>query len=94
MNFGENRPIHADIPELSAMRAPRFGIWRRNHSGLANEALKENNLFGAFVIECCGCWTGAGKPSEVDDVYDRPADAPPELPRRGQNRINGSEMKV
>lgn len=94
MSVSENRPFHADFRELYAMHAALYAIYRMGDLELACEALRQHILFEPFVADCCRCWTEAGKPSEVDSVYDHLADSLREAARQRQNQTNGSKEKA
>lgn len=86
LKIDANRPVRADFGELYAMHAALFAMFRIGDVEIACEALSQHILRGPFVEASCRCWTEAGRPREIDGVYDRLAET---LRRPAEHRSTG-----
>ena len=81
-----NRPFHADFLELYGMHAALYAMFRLGDLEVACEALSQHILKQDFVAASCRCWTEAGKPREIEGVYDKLA----QPLRKAVKRRNGA----
>lgn len=71
LTVDRNRPFHADFRELYGMHAALYAMFQLGDLEVACEALSQHILKQEFVAASCRCWTEAGKPREIDGVYDK-----------------------
>jgi DNA-binding GntR family transcriptional regulator len=71
LRVDKNRPYHADFRELYGMHAALYAMYRLGDVEVACEALSQHILKQEFVAAACRCWTEAGKPLELEGVYDK-----------------------
>lgn len=70
LTVDKNRPFHADFGELYAMHASLYAMYRMGNCDLACEALRQHILRGPFVAGSYRCWHAAGRPWDLEGVYE------------------------